>query len=103
MELHVHCFGAAWLDVVGDDAVGCVVISLDERGRLCVSHLFKEVSQGIASWAFMYSAPSLALAALDMTALSILEMLSTAPLLGGSSTLDEQKKWPPLGFSLWVH
>ncbi len=47
---------------------------------------------GIASRAFMYSAPSLALAALDMTALSILEMLSTAPLLGGSSTLDEQKK-----------
>jgi hypothetical protein len=50
---------------------------------------------GIASWAFMYSAPSSALAALDMTALSILEMLSTAPLLGGSSRLAEQKKWPP--------
>jgi hypothetical protein len=50
---------------------------------------------GIASQAFMYSVPSLALAALDMTALSILEMLSMAPLLGGSSTLDEQKKWPP--------
>ncbi len=50
---------------------------------------------GIASRAFMYSAPSSASAALDMTALSILEMLSTAPLLGGSSTLDEQKKWPP--------
>jgi hypothetical protein len=47
---------------------------------------------GIASRAFMYSAPSSALAALDMTALSILEMLSTAPLLGGSSTLAEQKK-----------
>ncbi len=50
---------------------------------------------GIASRAFMYSAPSLASAALDMTTLSILEMLSTAPLLGGSSMLDEQKKWPP--------
>ena len=50
---------------------------------------------GIASRAFMYSAPSLASAALDMTAFSILEMLSTAPLSGQSSTLDEQKKWPP--------
>ncbi len=34
---------------------------------------------GIASRAFMYSAPSLALAALDMTALSILDIMSTAP------------------------
>ncbi len=50
---------------------------------------------GITSWAFMYSAPSSASAALDMTTLSILDMLSTAPLLGGSSTLAEQKKWPP--------
>jgi hypothetical protein len=40
----------------------------------------------------MYSALSLALSALDMTALSILEMLRTAPLLGGLLTLVEQKK-----------
>ncbi len=46
MELHVHCFGATWLDVVGDDAEGCAVISLDGRGRLHVSHLFEEVSHG---------------------------------------------------------
>ncbi len=46
MELHVHCFGAAWLDVVGDDAKGCAVISLDERGRLLVSHLFEEMLHG---------------------------------------------------------
>ena len=45
--------------------------------------------------ALMYSAPSLALAALDMTALSILEMLRTALLLGGSLTLLEQIKCPP--------
>jgi hypothetical protein len=50
---------------------------------------------GTASHALMYSAPSLASAALDMTALSILEMLRTTPLLGGLSTLVEQKKWLP--------
>ncbi len=32
------------MDVVGDDAKGCAVISLDGRGRLFVSHLFEEVS-----------------------------------------------------------
>ena len=42
-----------------------------------------------------YSAPRSALAALDMTALSILEMLRMAPLLGGSLTSLEQKKCPP--------
>ncbi len=46
MELHVHCFGAVWLDVVGDDTKGCAVISLDGRGRLLVSHLFEEVLHG---------------------------------------------------------
>ncbi len=50
---------------------------------------------GTASHALMYSAPSLALDALDVTALSILEMLRMAPLLGGLLTLVEQKKWPP--------
>ena len=48
---------------------------------------------GTASLALMYSAPRSASAALDMTALSILEMLRTAPLLGGSLTSLEQKKW----------
>jgi hypothetical protein len=47
----------------------------------------------------MYSDPSLALAALDMTALSILKMLRTAPLLGGLLMLMEQKKMPPA----WLH
>jgi hypothetical protein len=47
---------------------------------------------GAASHALMYSAPSLASAALDMAALSILEMLRTAPLLGGLSTLVGQIK-----------
>jgi hypothetical protein len=50
---------------------------------------------GTASHALMYSAPSLALAALDMTALRILKMLRMAPLLGGLSTLVEQKNWLP--------
>ena len=47
---------------------------------------------GTASFVLIYSAPSSALAALDMMALSILEMLRMAPLLGGSLTLEEQKK-----------
>jgi hypothetical protein len=50
---------------------------------------------GTASHALMYSALSSASAALDMTALNILVMLRMAPLLGGLSTLVEQKKWPP--------
>jgi hypothetical protein len=46
VESHVHCFGAAWLDVVGDNAEGCAVISLDGRGRLLVSHLSEEMLHG---------------------------------------------------------
>ncbi len=41
MVLHVHCFGATWLDVVGDDARCCTVIGLDRRWRLLVSHFFQ--------------------------------------------------------------
>ena len=47
---------------------------------------------GIASRALMYSAPSSASAALDMTAFRILEMLRIAPLFGGSLVSLEQKK-----------
>ena len=47
---------------------------------------------GTALFALIYSAPSSALAALDTTTLSILEMLRTAPLLGGPLTSEEQKK-----------
>ncbi len=46
VELHVHRFGAVWLDVVGDDAMGCAVVGLDGCGRLLVVHLFEEVSHG---------------------------------------------------------
>ncbi len=46
MDLHVHCFGAARLDVVGDKAMGCAVVGLDGCGRLLVSHLFEEVLHG---------------------------------------------------------
>jgi hypothetical protein len=47
---------------------------------------------GIALRALMYSAPSSASAALDMTAFRILEMLRIAPLFGGSLVSLEQKK-----------
>jgi hypothetical protein len=46
VESHVHCFGAAWLNVVGDNAMGCTVVGLDGCGRLLVAHLFEEVSHG---------------------------------------------------------
>ncbi len=49
MESHVQCFSAAWLDVVGDDAMCCAVVSLDGCGRLLVAHLFEEVSHGDCS------------------------------------------------------
>ncbi len=44
MESHVHCFNAAWLDVVGDDSMCCAIVSLDGCGRLLLTHLFEEVS-----------------------------------------------------------
>jgi hypothetical protein len=43
MESHVHCFSAAWLDVVGDDTMCCAIVGLDGCGRLLVAHFFKEV------------------------------------------------------------
>ncbi len=46
MESHVHCFGAASLDVVGDDTMCCAVVCLDGYGSLLVAHLFKKVSHG---------------------------------------------------------
>ena len=51
--------------------------------------------QGIASRAFINIAPNSASAADDMTAFMILAILSTAPLLVGSSSFSERKKWPP--------
>ncbi len=49
VESYVHCFGALWLNVVGDNAMGCVVVSLVGCGRLLVAHLFEEVSHGDCS------------------------------------------------------
>ncbi len=46
MESHVHCFGAASLNVVGDDTMCCAVVCLDGCGRLLVAHLFEEVLHG---------------------------------------------------------
>ncbi len=44
MELHVHGFGATWLNVVRNNTVGSAVVGLDGRGRLLVAHFLKEVS-----------------------------------------------------------
>ncbi len=44
MESHVHCFSAAWLDIVGDDTICCAIVGLDGCGRLLVANLFKELS-----------------------------------------------------------
>ena len=46
VELHVRYFGALWLNVVGDNAMGYAVVGLDGCGRLLVAHLFEEVSHG---------------------------------------------------------
>ena len=50
---------------------------------------------GTASRVLMYSAPSSASAAEDITALMSWTMLRTAPLLCGFVTSDDMKKWPP--------
>ncbi len=44
MESHVHCFSAAWLDVVGDETMCCAIVGLDGCGRLLVAYLFEMVS-----------------------------------------------------------
>ncbi len=50
----------------------------------------------MALQALMYRVPTLVSVAEDMTDVVICNMLSTAPLLvGGSSELLEQRKWPP--------
>ena len=50
---------------------------------------------GTASHVLIYSAPSSASAAEDITALMSWAMLRTAPLLCGFATSDDMKKWPP--------
>ncbi len=46
VESHVNHFGASWLNVIGDDAMGCAIVGLDGCGRFLVAHLFKEVLHG---------------------------------------------------------
>ena len=46
---------------------------------------------GTASWQFMYSAPTLASAAGDNTALIICDIVNTAPLLVGNLSLFDMK------------
>ena len=94
METHFHCFGVSWLDVVVDDSAGSgIAVCMRVLGCLWPISA-RSWHIGTALFMLMYSAPSSALAALDMTALSILEILRMAPLLGGSLTSEEQKKWP---------
>ena len=52
-------------------------------------------SCGIASRALVYSAPSLALAAEDMTGLMICVRVKTVPLLQGDGSSSDRKKCPP--------
>ncbi len=40
--MHVHGFGSSGQNVVGDNANGCAIVSLDESGWLLVSHFLKE-------------------------------------------------------------
>jgi hypothetical protein len=44
---------------------------------------------------FEYNAPSLALAAEDITALMMVAFVSMAPLFGGNFSLFDKKKCPP--------
>ena len=46
VEMHVHCFGAFWMDGVGDDTLHCCVISLHVCRGLWMSHLFGRVAGG---------------------------------------------------------
>ena len=46
VETHVHCFGAFWLDGVGDATHHCRVISVHGRRELWMSHLFKRMAYG---------------------------------------------------------
>jgi hypothetical protein len=52
--------------------------------------------------ALMNNAPSLASAADDITAHNICNMLSTAPLLLGMSSLSAMNMWPPAYCKPWV-
>ncbi len=44
VEYCVHGFGVVWLDVVGNNAMCCAVVSLDWHWGLHLAHLFEEVS-----------------------------------------------------------
>jgi hypothetical protein len=53
MESHVHCFSAAWLDVVGDDTMCCVIVGLDGWGGCLWPISLRRCLIGIASQALM--------------------------------------------------
>ncbi len=89
MESHIHCFSAASLDAVGDDTMCCAIVSLDGCGKLLVAHLFEEVSHWDCFAGIDVEGTKFGF---DCTGHDSLDMLRTAPLLGGSSTLAEQKK-----------
>ena len=73
---------------------GCI-ISLYWCWWLFITHFSRDWRAGMASLQLMNSAPSSASAADDMTSLMILEIVKTAPLLGGNAVLLDIKKCPP--------
>ena len=100
MKMHVHCFGATWLDVVSENPKCCTVVGFDLCLGLFVAHLCEELAHWNCFTGIDVECAKFALAALDMTAFNILDVLSTAPLLLGLSESWVQKKWPPT--LLWL-
>ena len=69
-------------------------ICIDVGGRVC--HISSsDWRSGMASLQLMKSAPSSASNADEITALMILAIVNTAPLLGGNTLLFDMKKCPP--------
>jgi hypothetical protein len=53
MESHVHCFSAAWLDVVDDDTMCCALAVWMGVGGCLWPISLRRCLIGIASWALM--------------------------------------------------
>ncbi len=92
MSMAFVCLG--WMLLLAIHIAVLLSICIGVLGYLCPISC-SVFLQGTASWALINIAPSSASAADDMTALMIWAVLSTAPLLAGSSSFSERKKWPP--------
>jgi hypothetical protein len=80
VKIHVRGFGSFGLDGDGDNAKGGGVVGLYGHGWLGMAHVYEEVALRNG---FMCIYVECALAAEDITALMICEMVRTAPLLVG--------------------